>query len=76
MKKLFGMYLVFYCILCPNATNKRPVEYRLKDLEREPLRHCEGNGMVTFTRTFLMLGKNTFDEQVNVLGRYCKCDVS
>ena len=48
----------------------------LKDLEREPLRHCEGDGKVTFTRPFLMLGKVTFDEQVNVLERYCKGDIS
>ena len=37
-----------------------------------PLRHCECDRMVTFTRPFLMLGKVTFDEQVNVLERYCK----
>ena len=42
-----------------------------KDLEREPLRHCEGDGKVTITRPFLMLGKVTFDEQVNFLGGYC-----
>ena len=47
----------------------------LKDLEREPLRHCGGDGKVTFTRPFLMLGKVTFDEQANVLKRYCKGDV-
>ena len=39
----------------------------LKNLEREPLRHCEVDGKLTFTRHFLMLGKVTFDEQVNVL---------
>ena len=39
---------------------------KLKDLERKPLRHCEGDGKVTFTRPFLMLDKVTFDEQVNV----------
>ena len=48
----------------------------LKDLEREPLRHCEGDGKVTFTRPFLRLGKVTFGEQVNVLERYCKGGVS
>ena len=48
----------------------------LKDLEREPLRHCEGDEKVTFTRPFLMLGKVNFDIQVNVLERYCKGDVS
>ena len=48
----------------------------LKDLVREPLRHCEGDGKVTFIRPFLMLGKVTFDEQVNVMERYCKGDVS
>ena len=40
--------------------------------EREPLRHCEGDGKVTFTRPFLMMGNVTFDEQVNILERYCK----
>ena len=39
-------------------------------------RHCEGDGKVTFTRPFLMLGKVKFDEQVNVLESYCKGDVS
>ena len=48
----------------------------LKDLEREPLRHREGDGKVTFTKPYLMLGKVTFDEQVNALKRYCKGDVS
>ena len=48
----------------------------LKYLEREPLRYCEGDGKVTFTRPFLLLGKVTFDEQVNVLERYCKGDIS
>ena len=48
----------------------------LKDLEREPLSHCECVGKVTFTRPFLILGKVTFEEQVNVLERYCKGDVS
>ena len=48
----------------------------LKDLEREPLRHCKGDEKVTFTRLFLMLGKVTFNEQVNVLERYCKGDIS
>ena len=48
----------------------------LKDLEREPLRHCEGDGKVTFTRPFLMLGRVTFDKQVNVLERHCKDEVS
>ena len=32
-----------------------------KDLEREPLRYGKGDGKVTFTRPFLMLGKVTFD---------------
>ena len=41
-------------------------------MERESLRHCEGDGKVTFTRHFQMFGKVTFDEQVNVLERYCK----
>ena len=40
-------------------------------LEREPLRYCKGDGNVTFTKPFLMLGKVTFDEHVNVLERYC-----
>ena len=46
----------------------------LKDLEREPLRYCKCDGKVTFTRPFL--AKVTFDEQVNVLERYCKGDLS
>ena len=48
----------------------------LKYLEREPLRHFEGDEKVTFTIFVLMFGKVTFDEQVNVLERYCKGDVS
>ena len=40
-----------------------------------PLRHCEGDGKVTFTRLFLMLCKVTFDEEVNILERYCKGNV-
>ena len=48
----------------------------LKDLEREPLSHCEGDGKITFARSSLMLGKANFDEQVNVLERYCKGDLS
>ena len=54
-------------------------EYTFKDiknLEREPLRDCEGDVKVTFTRPFLMLGKVTFDEHENVLERYWKGDVS
>ena len=47
-----------------------------KDFKREPLRHFEGDGKVIYTRPFLILGKVTFDEQVNVLERYCKGDVS
>ena len=34
------------------------------------------DGKVTFTRPFLVLGKVTFDEQVNVLEKYCKGDIS
>ena len=48
----------------------------LKDLEREPLRYCKGDGKVTFTRPFLTLGKVNFDEHVNVLERYSKGDIS
>ena len=36
--------------------------------------YWKGDGKVTFTRYFLMLGKVIFDEQVNVLERYCKHD--
>ena len=36
------------------------------------LKTCKGDGKVTFTKPFLMLGKVTFDKHVNVLGRYCK----
>ena len=47
-------------------------------MEREPLRYCKGDGKVTFTRPFLMLGKVTFDhdEDVNVIERYCTGDIS
>ena len=34
----------------------------LLSLEREPLRCCNCDGKVTFTRPFLMLGKVTSDE--------------
>ena len=34
--------------------------------------HYKGNEKVTFTRPFLILGKVTFDEHVNVLEEYCK----
>ena len=47
----------------------------LNDLEKEPLRYWKGDGKVTFIGPFLMLGKVTFDEQVNVLERYCKGDI-
>ena len=43
-----------------------------KDLVREPLRYWKGDGNVTFTKPFLMLGKVTFDAHVNILERYCK----
>ena len=35
-------------------------------------RYWKGDGNVTFTKPFLMLGKVTFDEHVNVLEIYCK----
>ena len=41
-----------------------------------------GDGNVTFTRPFLMLDNfrgvyhKTFDEHVNVSGKYCKGDIS
>ena len=54
-------------------TFKVPV---LKDLEREPLRYWKGNGKVTYTKPFLILGKVTFDKHVNVLERYCKDGIS
>ena len=38
--------------------------------------YCSGDGKVTFTRPFQILGEVTFGEQVNVLERYCKGDVS
>ena len=41
-----------------------------KDLEREPLRYCKGDGKVTFTRPFLILDKLTFEDHINVLERY------
>ena len=44
----------------------------LKDLGREPLRYWKGDGNVTFTKPFLMLGKVTFDAHVNILERYGK----
>ena len=34
----------------------------------------KGDGNVTFIMPLLMLGKVTFDEQVNVLERFCKGD--
>ena len=34
------------------------------------------DGKVTFTRPFVMLGKVTFEEQVNVLVRNCKGEIS
>ena len=37
---------------------------------------CEGDGKVTFTRAFLLWGNVAFDEQVIVLERYCRGDVS
>ena len=36
----------------------------------------KGNRKVTFTRTFLKLGKVTFDKHVNGLERYHKGDMS
>ena len=33
------------------------------------------DGIVTFTRPFLMFGKVTFDEHVSVLERYFKIDI-
>ena len=48
----------------------------LNDLEREPLRYWKGNGKITFTKPFLILGKVTFDKHVNVLERYCKGGIS
>ena len=47
----------------------------LKHLERESLTYCKSDGNVTFTRHFLVLDQVTFDEHVNVLGRYCKGDI-
>ena len=44
-------------------------------LEREPLRYCKCDGKVIFTRPFLMLGKVTFDDDVNALERYWKGDI-
>ena len=35
-----------------------------------PLRYCKGDGKVTFTRPFLILGKVTFGKDVNVLEWY------
>ena len=48
----------------------------LTDLEREPLRYWKGDGKVTFTKPFLMLGKVTFDKHVNAMERYCKGGIS
>ena len=44
----------------------------LKYLEREPIRYYKGDGKITFTRIFLMLGEGSFDEYVNTFERYCK----
>ena len=59
-----------------NTTAQNYTFKDLKDLETKPLRHCEGDGKVTFPRPFLMLGKVTFDEELNVMERYCRGDVS
>ena len=59
-----------------NVTSEMKKIYLLKDLEREPLRYWKGNGKMTFTKPFLILGKVTFDKHVNVLERYCKCGIS
>ena len=37
--------------------------------------YCKGDGKVTFAKPFLILGKVTYDEDVNVLDRYCKDDI-
>ena len=42
----------------------------------QSLRYCNGDGKVTFITSFLMLGKVNCDEQVNILERYCTCDIS
>ena len=67
-----GLYIFFpekLITICPCVkTNLKDT----KGLEREPLRYWEGEGKVTFTRPSLILDKVTFDEQVNVLERYCK----
>ena len=58
----------FDCPVCDGFYTVRKKTFNdLKDLEREPLRYCKCDGKVTFTRPFLMLGKVTFDEPVNVL---------
>ena len=38
--------------------------------------HWKVRGKVTFTRPFLMWGKVTSDEHVNVLDIYCKSEIS
>ena len=38
--------------------------------------YCKGDGKVTFTRPYLILGKVTFDEYVNILAMYCKSERS
>ena len=38
--------------------------------------YCKCDGKVIFTRPFLMLGKVTFDDDVNALERYWKDDIS
>ena len=56
------------------CAKNRPL--RTLKILKESHRHFEGDGKVIFTRPFLMLGQVTFDEQVNVLERYRKDDVS
>ena len=68
--------IMAHCLWSIRYITARKQTYDLKDLEREPLRYCKCDGKVTFTRPFLMLGKVTFNERVNVLERYCKGDLS
>ena len=55
------------------STVRKQTFNNLTLLERDPLRYCKCD---VFTRPFLMLGKVTFDDHVNALKRYWKCDVS
>ena len=58
-----GLYV--YVVTTEKGWKKKTFN-ELKGLEREPLKYWKGDGKVTFTRPFLMLGNVTFDTQVYI----------